>query len=601
MNKTVSVHISGMMFVLDEEAYHCLSAYLLDVRKHFVGIEGEEEIVSDIEARVAELLHGCLDGQKQVIDLPDVEKVIGKLGQPWQMDDQANKKENNASNSVHHPRKLSRDLSSAKLAGVAAGLAQYFNADPLLIRILFLLLIFASGAGILVYLALWLILPSKPSGMPPERGAIHSDRQNRYLHLQMFRDNENKKLAGVAAGLAYYFGIDPWITRLMFVILTFFSGLGLLVYILLWIITPEALSTADKLRMKGRPVDVKNIERHVKEAAARASNLVNKMGFEAGYGFRRAGREARPLIRKFVILFTRVVAILLGTILFFAGLFLTALLFFLFSGWEGFTFFEDIELSSLPINLIDIVVPDPALAQLARVSFGGFLFIPVLLMIYVGLRLLFGHHFSLPGISHLAGILWVLSLIGLIYLAFYVSSDFVETANTELSKIPIENQRSLVVVADGTDTKNYEKLVAINNQRFVITKTQDRIFLMVMPHLYIDVIKNGEQPNITVDAMAKGKNEDMAVRRSQNLSYAVNYRNDTLFMPVWLSYDATYGLRGQRLNIRLNLPDSTRIRFDSGLENFFIVNPQEFWRKANYAGQSVLLTRKGMDKISWQD
>ena len=88
-----------------------------------------------------------------------------------------------------------------------------------------------------------------------------SDSQKRRL----FRDRDNSYIGGVSSGFGYYFGVDPLIIRLFWVILIFGAGMGPLLYIILWILIPAANTTAEKLSMMGKPINITNIEKKVKE------------------------------------------------------------------------------------------------------------------------------------------------------------------------------------------------------------------------------------------------------------------------------------------------------------------------------------------------
>ena len=93
----------------------------------------------------------------------------------------------------------------------------------------------------------------------PSSGSKHAKR--------LFRDTKNGELGGVAAGLAAYFGIDVTWVRLAFVIITFLNGFGILLYLIMWVITPEAKTLKDEYAMRGRNQTLIDIERNVKEKA----------------------------------------------------------------------------------------------------------------------------------------------------------------------------------------------------------------------------------------------------------------------------------------------------------------------------------------------
>jgi len=108
---------------------------------------------------------------------------------------------------------------------------------------------------------------------------VYSERETKRSR-RFFRDGENRMLGGVCSGFGAYFDIDPLWIRLAFVAAFFFGGSGLLLYIVLWIIMPEAKTTTEKLEMKGERVTISNIERSIKGGARQFTDKTNEMGRE---------------------------------------------------------------------------------------------------------------------------------------------------------------------------------------------------------------------------------------------------------------------------------------------------------------------------------
>jgi phage shock protein PspC (stress-responsive transcriptional regulator) len=210
MKKTVSVNISGLFFHIDEDAYDRLNRYLAGIKRYFAKEEGRDEIISDIESRIAELLQKRLTGSRQVVNLTDVDEVVKLMGEPIEME---------------------------------------------------------SG-----------------STVPPANEANYTYRRPRRL----FRDPENKMIAGVASGMSAYFNLDPVWMRLLFVISIFLSGAGIIAYIILWIIVPEAITTADRLEMRGEPVNISNIEKSIKEEFGNVKDRFNKFADSAKSSFNKS-------------------------------------------------------------------------------------------------------------------------------------------------------------------------------------------------------------------------------------------------------------------------------------------------------------------------
>jgi phage shock protein PspC (stress-responsive transcriptional regulator) len=163
MKKTIDINLAGMLFHLDEEAYQRILAYLEALKKQFNSIQGCEEIIGDIEARLAELFHERLHGGKQVIGLAEVEEAIRTLGQPEDFGDGEPQPPTNEATpsgefTEKRVRRLYRDVENGFVGGVCGGLAAYFRVDPVIFRVLFLILL-VSGMGFIAYIILWAAIP----------------------------------------------------------------------------------------------------------------------------------------------------------------------------------------------------------------------------------------------------------------------------------------------------------------------------------------------------------------------------------------------------------------------------------------------------------
>jgi phage shock protein PspC (stress-responsive transcriptional regulator) len=162
MKKTLTVNISGIVFHIDEDAYEKLNHYLASVRRHFTPDDGCDEIMSDIESRIAETLQEKISDSKQVVSLKDVQGVISQLGEPDQIGGEEEPAQPSGSKRIRTEktqRRLYRDPDNAILGGVAGGLGAYFQVDTTWIRIAFVLFTFVYGFGPMLYLILWIVAP----------------------------------------------------------------------------------------------------------------------------------------------------------------------------------------------------------------------------------------------------------------------------------------------------------------------------------------------------------------------------------------------------------------------------------------------------------
>src|SRR6187402_1966503 len=147
MNKTVNINIGGLFFHIDEDAYQKLSRYFDAIKRSLSNSSGKDEIMKDIEMRVAELLTDKQKTDKHVINNKDVDEVIVVMGQPedYRLDDEDSKETKSEPYYNFPPRKkLYRDKDRGLIGGVCTGLAHYFGVDAVWIKIIFLLLAFTS-------------------------------------------------------------------------------------------------------------------------------------------------------------------------------------------------------------------------------------------------------------------------------------------------------------------------------------------------------------------------------------------------------------------------------------------------------------------------
>jgi phage shock protein PspC (stress-responsive transcriptional regulator) len=305
MKKVININFQGRVIPIEENAYELLNRYVESLRKFFANEEGRDEIINDIEGRVAELFGETLKKGGTCITEDDVNRIIDSMGRPEDFDgEEANvqsqlggeQKQQKSSYQQEHQhayttqeaKKLYRDENNKVLGGVCSGMANYFGIDPLVARILFVIFI---GVTFVPYLILWVAVPSTATKV------IGSVRK------RLFRDPDDKVIAGVCSGLSQYFGVSIWIPRLLFLIPFFsfifrfghwgwwdfphflsvsFSPGSLFIYVILWMVLPEAKTSADKLEMKGEKVDLNNIKNTIQNDLEGFGKRAQKFGEELG-------------------------------------------------------------------------------------------------------------------------------------------------------------------------------------------------------------------------------------------------------------------------------------------------------------------------------
>ena len=201
MNKTININLASTFFHIDESAYNLLQSYLNKLEKAFKNTQGKEEILRDIEVRIAELFQERKKHPDYVINEKDINEVIDILGQQ-----------------------------------------EDFEVEE---------------------------------SQETSKGQTHTASK------KLFRDPDDRYIGGVASGIGYYFGIETTWIRILWLIFGFFSlGTITFIYIILWILIPEAVTTADKLRMKGEPINIATIEKKIKEEFDEVSSKIKDIDYQ---------------------------------------------------------------------------------------------------------------------------------------------------------------------------------------------------------------------------------------------------------------------------------------------------------------------------------
>lgn len=162
MKKNITVNIFGSLYAIDEDAYELLNRYQNDMKRYFSHREDGGEIADDIEHRVAELLAELKAGGVEAITIEHVQDIIRRIGSPEEMETESGEEQpvNDSANESRRQKKLYRNPDDKMLSGLTSGLACYFDKDPLLFRLLMVILAFLTqGLAVIAYLIVWLIVP----------------------------------------------------------------------------------------------------------------------------------------------------------------------------------------------------------------------------------------------------------------------------------------------------------------------------------------------------------------------------------------------------------------------------------------------------------
>ena len=559
MKKTISINISGIVFHIEEDGYEKLKNYLASIQRYFSTFEDSVEIIADIEGRIAELFLAKLDVAQQVITPGDVDKLIATMGSV--ADFEAIEEEDFGANAYRTtknagrgygsttataepttatattdvPRKLYRDERRKLLGGVAAGMAHYFRADPLWIRLLFLAVFFglfiippASGFVFLAYLTLWVVLPGSVS--------LEEDQQIKKL----YRDPDNRVISGVSGGLASYFKVDVSVIRLLFVLGLFFFGQGLLIYLVLWAITPEAKTLTDRLQMQGEPVTLSNIESNVKKSL-RVDEHAEESAFVKFLLF--PFRLVAPILRSLepIARFTlEALRVLVGIFLVFFSLAVIVALLIAFGTGKGWVSdYGWVELGNVPVDLFRRSFPASGL-------FFGFLSvsIPFFFLILVGLAMIARRRLITAPLAWTLSGVWLIGLIGLGVTALAAAGNFRSRGYTESAQTFETGDKTPII-----------RLREAGSEEYITTK----LTLEGYDGMPIRLLKRSE---------ARGRNRAEALINAGMIRYEVSQADSALVFDTNFSLGENDLFRGQELDLTLQIPYEKTFVLSKGAARF---------------------------------
>ncbi len=526
MNKTITSNIAGYVFHIDENAFDKLDAYLNTIRSYFKDSNGRDEIIADIEARLAEMLQERMADQKQVVTMEDVNHVISIMGQPEAF--------------------LEDDADTADWSDNRTG---------------------ARG----------------------------------FSTRKLFRDPDNKVVGGVCSGVSSYLGIeDPIWLRLLLVIALIFFGTGAFLYIILWIIIPEARTTTEKLQMRGESVTVSNIEKRVNEELGAVKDRLNELHGNSGAGRKIANgfHRAITLVASLAIMFVRFIGKILG-------------FFFIMAGVFGF-----IGLLSIPLGMPAIIslsndgILSTMEAQdilhnlvggtgmMAWIYVAGILVwgIPLLALAYIGLRLLVNLRRRPKNIGLVFSSLWVIGVVLSFALTIMVVSDFssegsdTETIELSLNADPAKTIHLALDHSLGDDEPSFE--ANIFNLDLLSAGNSEKLY--GKPELNINMAKTGG-PKLVVKRLARAKKKQEAMERASKIDYGFSATDTSILFNGFFEIPEDELWRTQEVELELLLPVGYTIFLsDEMMRIIYDIDNTTNTYDGDMVGRRWIMTPKGL-------
>ena len=497
MKRTVQVNLSGQVFTIDEDAYEVLSAYLKRIASLYDRSAGKDEILSDIESRIAELLIERKGESKEVVTIEDVAAVTAIMGNPEQFEDDS---------------------------------------------------------------------------MDDTEESYRTNYSSDSSKKRLYRDSDNGIIGGVCSGIAYYFGIDPVWIRLFFGLSFIFFGSGVIFYILLWIIIPEARSASEKLNMKGEPVNIdsigKTIEKEIGSLGEKISNSGNNFSRTSG---RKIERGIDRLVHFLAEIFRGIFKVLgkvLGAIFLMIGTFTIIFMIAGIIGVADVIHFDSNDWSS-SMNIYewgDIVFTSGTWLLSAIVGFILLVGVPFLALAYGGVKLLFPR-FKVPNLGASFFGLWFIGLVLSIMTAFSIGQEF--SKEEKVVKTVVLSDRGLIADTINLNVGHDPFGISTNrayyaNNDFMMKVDNRRI---IVGNVEFDIQQSSySQVKLEVKKSAQAESNEEARIRADSIQYNFSMDSSSITFDPFFSYPQMHLLRDQEVRLTLKIPVGQVVYLDPSIK-----------------------------------
>lgn len=470
MNKTITANISGVVFHIESDAYDKLHLYLSTIRNYFKDSDGKDEIMADIEARIAELFKNSLQGEKEVILMSNVNKVIEVMGEP----------------------------------------EQYMSEED----------------------------------FEQESKTSESTNSN-YKSKKLFRDDEEAAIGGVCAGIGHFFGVDKIWLRIAFLVAFFGFGFGIILYIILWAIIPTAKTTAERLEMRGEPININNIGKSIKDEY---NNLKDSNLPQYGKKAENVFFRAADFIGKILLFLAKFVLKTIAVVLVLAGVIVLCILAFTFLGLPFHINVDDHNISDIwTQDLPELFFSSDGMFYIGLVGLCLVALIPIGSIIYGGIKLLFNIPKTNKAVNYSA---FSLFIIGVILCFVSVTNILIHNNNRQAvtETIPLDSIQSDTLVLKSS-IEEYEGSLFDGNEIFV-----EDGFLFI-DDIDVNVKKtNNEEISLKIKKYSTGKNRKVAANFAKEVSIAYDTIGNTLTIDPYLSTRTKNKYRSQKARITVYLP-----------------------------------------------
>lgn len=418
---------------------------------------------------------------------------------------------------------------------------------------------------------------------------------------RFFRNPDEKIIAGVCSGIAAYFNLDPVWVRLIFLVFTFAGGSGILLYLVLWVVIPEAQTTTEKLTMHGHKVNISNIEKSLREEV---SELRSRMGNMASGGVatlknaRKGSGSFFEMIGKgiadILTFCGKAILILTGIILMIAGLGLLLAFAAYTLGWTGGIYsdneFTVLSFPAMARILLGCSMP-VAYLQVILVMFLG---IPLFMLFFNGLRMVF----RFERIRHLGLTMFNIWVVALFFMAWSALKIYhlYKFSDEKQIEIAIENQSSdtlfvsLIREDPGMPYLRHEQFNLPGDSKTIITEEKE---LYVVPKIRVEPSEDSLF-SISQVTMARGKSRLEARQHLTGIRFQSASSGATLKISPFARLPREECWRGQMADLVIRIPRGKFIHFDKEFQEL-----RPFWLYHMTTGDesTFRMTENGIESI----
>ena len=380
---------------------------------------------------------------------------------------------------------------------------------------------------------------------------------------RLYRDEDERVIAGVCSGLSHYLNIDVAWIRILFVILMLLTGTGLLIYIVLWIAIPEATTTAQKLDMKGESINIDNIEKKIRDEinnlGDQLNNLKNKH-FSKKKDFGKPIRQIGNAFGSIIFAVGKVILTIIGSVFALIAFIILVMLIpaFLFQTGLLFNVFSGIVYFSIP-EIARSITYNPTDYNIIIFALGAVIIIPLISILIGGMGHIFNFKSEARGIKKAFGIIWIVAFVLLIYSGLRINDNFSHKSHITVEKQLMTDTKSdtlyLKIRPDLMEYPQFDEDIsevynAFNNN-FLLYK-DDSLFYSI-PELEI-YSTDDSAITMKITKYSYGSKRNIARIKADNINYICYAKDSLIEIAPMYSFPAKDKWLNQRIKIRLYIP-----------------------------------------------